>query len=83
MADKPDSRCRGAGAPLPTQQQLTFAGALTQVEPRRKPDGEDHTGVAVVAGEQQDQGGHHADGDGYEPGDSRQGHRAAILAHGR
>ena len=59
------------------------AAALPQVDRGREGDREHDARVAVVAGEQQDQRRHHADGDGHEPGDSREGHETAILANGR
>ena len=53
-------------------------GRLQQVDGRRDADGEQHSGVAVVAVQKQQQGRDQADRDGHEPRDSGQGH-AAIL----
>ena len=50
------------------------ASALAQVDRGRERDREHDARVAVVAGEQQDDARHHADGGGDEPGDPREGH---------
>ena len=63
--------------------ELARSWRLAQVDRGGERDREHDAGVAVVAGQQQDDARHHADGGGDEPGDSREGHGAAILAHGR
>ena len=55
---------------------------LPKVDRRRQRDREHDPRIAVVVGQQQDPARDHADRDRDQPGDTGQGHRAAILAHG-
>ena len=73
-------RLRPPRTASPTQPQLTFDKPLTQVDPRRDRDGQQHPGVPEVARQQEQHAGDEADGDGGQPGDSGQRHRR-VSSH--
>lgn len=50
-----------------------------QIDPGRGAHGEQHSGVALIVVEQQQQCGEQADADGHDPGDSRDGHAAIVT----
>ena len=70
--------CSSTSSPRSTPTASDDGGPSEQVHRRRQRHGEEHSRVAEVAVEQQQQGGDQADADRHEPRDSRQRH-AAIL----
>ena len=71
-------RCPSLGDVIVHTEPAEAEAGLKQIDRRRGAHGEQHSGVAVVAVQDQQQSGDQADPDGHQPRDSRQGH-AGIL----